>query len=155
MKPLFLLGRAIFGAFFLYNGIHHFQNRKAMAQFAGAKNVPQPEKAVELSGLLLLLGGASIVTGYKPKVGVAAIFAFLVSVSPVMHDFWNIEDQGQRQNDMINFAKNMALLGGALALLGVEEPWPASLPQVLPGGAGQAADAARVTIDTAHRRLVC
>ncbi len=29
---------------------------------------------------------------------------------------------------MINFSKNMALLGGALALMGVEEPWPASVP---------------------------
>jgi len=30
-------------------------------------------------------------------------------------------------NDMINFSKNLALAGGALALLGVDEPWEASL----------------------------
>lgn len=29
---------------------------------------------------------------------------------------------------MIHFMKNVAMLGGALALMGVEEPWPASLP---------------------------
>jgi hypothetical protein len=28
---------------------------------------------------------------------------------------------------MIHFSKNMALLGAALALMSVEEPWPASL----------------------------
>jgi hypothetical protein len=28
---------------------------------------------------------------------------------------------------MINFSKNMALLGSALALGGVEEPWPLSV----------------------------
>jgi hypothetical protein len=28
---------------------------------------------------------------------------------------------------MINFMKNMALLGGTLGLLGVDEPWPASV----------------------------
>jgi hypothetical protein len=30
-------------------------------------------------------------------------------------------------NDMINFTKNLALAGGAVALMGVEEPWPASV----------------------------
>ena len=37
-----------------------------------------------------------------------------------MHDFWHIEDPGQRSNDMINFTKNMALLGAALMLMGSE-----------------------------------
>jgi hypothetical protein len=30
--------------------------------------------------------------------------------------------------EMIQFSKNMALLGGALALMSIEEPWPASIP---------------------------
>jgi hypothetical protein len=30
-------------------------------------------------------------------------------------------------NHMINFSKNLGLAGGALALLGVDEPWEASL----------------------------
>jgi hypothetical protein len=31
--------------------------------------------------------------------------------------------------------KNLALLGASLALAGVEEPWPAALPEVMPRGA--------------------
>jgi len=31
-------------------------------------------------------------------------------------------------NDTIHFAKNLALAGGAIALMGVEEPWPVSVP---------------------------
>ena len=38
------------------------------------------------------------------------------------------QDPNERQNNMINFMKNAALAGGALALMGVEEPWEASLP---------------------------
>jgi hypothetical protein len=34
--------------------------------------------------------------------------------------------------EMIQFSKNMALLGGALALMAVEEPWPASVPVAQP-----------------------
>jgi len=44
-----------------------------------------------------------------------------------MHRFWEDEDPGERMHDMVDFAKNLALAGGALALAGVEEPWPASL----------------------------
>jgi len=45
-----------------------------------------------------------------------------------MHNFWNVQDPNQRMNEMVHFSKNLALLGGALALMGMEEPWPASVP---------------------------
>jgi putative oxidoreductase len=45
----------------------------------------------------------------------------------MMHNFWSVSDPGQRQAEMINFMKNMALLGAALALTGQEGPMPASL----------------------------
>lgn len=128
MKATFLLGRLVFGGFFLYNGIHHLQERKSMGQYAQSKNVPLAEAAVTASGVALIAGGASILLGIKPKLGAAAIAGFLAGVSPVMHDFWRIEEPDRRMNEMINFGKNMALIGGALALMGVDEPWPASVP---------------------------
>ena len=128
MKSFFLLGRIIFGGFFLYSGIHHFQEKKQLAQYAAAKNVPEPELAVTASGAMLLLGGASVLLGVKPKLGTLAIVAFLAGVSPVMHNFWTSDDAAHRQNDMVQFMKNIAMLGGAMALMGVEEPWPFSVP---------------------------
>lgn len=128
MKTVFLLGRIIFGGFFLYSGLHHFQDKKQLSQYAAAKNVPMPDVAVTASGALLMLGGASVLLGVKPKVGTLAIMAFLAGVSPVMHDFWATQDSERRQNDMVNFMKNMAMLGGAMALMGMEEPWPVSVP---------------------------
>ncbi len=135
MKIPFLIARLIFGGFFLYNGIHHFRQRKQMAQYAAAKRVPMPGLAVTASGAALLLGGASVLLGLKPKIGTALIAGFLAGVSPVMHDFWRAEDPDQRMNDMINFGKNAALLGGALALMSIEEPWPASVPLEQPAAA--------------------
>ncbi len=132
MKVLFLLGRAVFGGFFLYNGIHHFKERRQLAQYAGAKHMPAPDVAVMITGAMMLLGGTSILLGIKPKYGALAIAAFLAGVSPLMHDFWRAEEPGQRMNDLINFSKNMALLGSAVALAGVEEPWPASVPVAQP-----------------------
>lgn len=127
MKAAFFLGRAIFGGFFLYNGVNHMLQRDALAQYAGSKGLPNPEIGVLASGALLLAGGASIISGAKPKWGAAALLTFLATVSPTIHDFWNAKDSQAGQNDMIHFSKNMALLGAALALMSVEEPWPASL----------------------------
>ncbi len=134
MKAPFLLGRLLFGGFFLYNGINHFRQRKQLAQYAAAKGVPAPDVGVVASGVAMAVGGASILLGVKPKLGTLAILGFLAGVSPVMHDFWKQEDPQMRQNDMINFAKNMAMAGAALALLGVEEPWEASIPVAQPKG---------------------
>ena len=128
MKAAFLIGRLVFGGFFLYNGINHLKQRKQLGQYAESKNVPMAEATVAATGVLLIAGGASILLGVKPKLGTAAVAGFLAGVSPVMHNFWNMEDPQQRMNEMINFSKNMALLGSALALMGVEEPWPASVP---------------------------
>ncbi len=127
MKAPFLIDRLLFGGFFLYNGINHLLNRKQMAPYAGSKGVPAPELTVALTGVPLIIGGTSVLLGVKPKFGALAILGFLAGVSPIMHDFWHKEDPNARMNDMVNFAKNMALAGGALALMGVEEPWEASV----------------------------
>ena len=128
MKAAFLIGRLVFGGFFLYNGINHLKQRKQLGQYAESKNVPMAEVTVAATGVVLIAGGASILLGVKPKLGTAAVAGFLAGVSPVMHNFWSMQDPQQRMSEMINFTKNMALLGSALALMGVEEPWPASVP---------------------------
>jgi putative oxidoreductase len=127
MKAPFLIGRLLFGGFFILSGINHLRNRKQMTPYAQSKGVPAPELAVTLAGIPLLIGGTSILLGVKPKLGALAILAFLAGVSPVMHDFWRNEDPNERQINQINFLKNLALAGGALALMGVEEPWEASV----------------------------
>ena len=132
MKTPFLIGRLLFGGFFLYNGINHFKQRQNLAEYAKAKNIPAPDAAVAATGAALTFGGASLLLGIKPKMGAMAIAGFLAGVSPLMHDFWKQQDPQQRQSEMIQFAKNVALLGSALALIGVEEPWPASVPIAQP-----------------------
>jgi len=126
MRVLHLLGRSLFGGFFIYNGINHLQHTGPMAQYAASKGVPAPDKAVWGTGVLMLAGGLSIITGMKPKEGLAAIVAFLIPVSLHMHRFW-AEEGERRQTEMIQFTKNMALVGAALAMMTMDEPWPVSI----------------------------
>jgi uncharacterized membrane protein YphA (DoxX/SURF4 family) len=127
MKELFLLGRIVFGGYFVYSGLNHFLSSSMMAQYAAMKGVPLPDIAVLATGVLIIAGGLSIMFGLVPHIGALCIAVFLVGVSPMMHNFWAIPDPNQRMAEMINFTKNMALLGGVLMLLGVPRPWPYSV----------------------------
>lgn len=121
-----LIGRTIFGGYFLYNGINHFLHRDQLSGYAQTKGVPAANVAVQGSGVLMILGGLSLLTGYKPKIGSALITAFLAGVTPSMHRFWSEQNPQQRQAEMINFMKNVALVGGAMIAAGRPEPWPVS-----------------------------
>lgn len=126
MKALFLIGRTILGGFFLYNGINHIKNKEALAHYARAKNLPNPELAVVGSGVLLAAAGASLMLGLKPQLGALSVVGFLIPASTQFHDFWNEQDPQGKQQQQIHFAKNMALVGAALALAGIED-WPLSV----------------------------
>lgn len=121
MKAIFTTGRILFGSFFLYASINHFLEHDKLASYAGSKGVPEPEAAVSGSGVLLALGGLSLITGKETKLGGAAIVLFLSTVSPVMHNFW-AADPEQKENQMIHFGKNMALLGAALCFATARQP---------------------------------
>jgi len=125
--PAFLAGRTIFGGYFLYNGINHFLNHRMLADYARSKGVAAPGAAVAASGVLIFAGGLSLVAGTWPKLGSALISAFLLGVSPQMHAFWREQDPQQRMNEMVNFTKNMALVGASLFAAAHPEPWPWTL----------------------------
>ena len=124
MVIAFLIGRIIVALYYINSGVHHFKDLNMMAGYAGSKGVPAPKLAVAGSGVLLVIGGLSLGLGYQPIVGVAAVLLFLIGVTPVMHNFWTVTDPQHRMGEMINFTKNLALLGSTLMFLAIPQPWP-------------------------------
>jgi len=127
MAIAFLIGRIILGVFYLYNALHHFQQIKMMSGYAASKGIPAPKLAVGGSGLLLLLGGLSILTGYQPYIGAIMIVLFLVPVAFMMHNFWAGSDPQAKMGERVNFLKDIALAASALMFLAIPTPWPFSL----------------------------
>ena len=127
MRALFIVGRTLFGGFFVYSGVNHFQHAGALTQYAQAKGVPAAEEAVKATGALLIASGLSVMAGIKPRQGLAGIIAFLVPTTLQMHRFWEEADAQTRQVESINFSKNIALIGAALTAMQIDEPWPAGL----------------------------
>jgi uncharacterized membrane protein YphA (DoxX/SURF4 family) len=123
----FLIGRAIVGGFFLMSGFNHFAQLNMMTGYAKSKGVPAPALAVGGSGVLLFLGGLSLLLGYHPTIGAALLVTFLLGVSFGIHNFWTVQDQQARQVEMTNFLKNMAILGLLLMTVAIPRPWLMSL----------------------------
>lgn len=112
---VFRLGRALFGGILAFNAVDNLRNLEGRIAYAEAKNTPKPDLSVPAISGGLLLGGLGVVFWRAPAAAAAAIASFLIGVTPVMHDFWNVDDPEQKQQEMINFLKNTALLGAALA----------------------------------------
>ena len=113
---LILVGRLLFGGFLAFQGLNHFMNTDEMAGYAGSKGVPAPRFGVIASGIMLLLGGLGIILGVYPIIAAGMLAVFFVLVTPVMHDFWAAPEEEQ-QNEMVNFIKNVELLGASLVFL--------------------------------------
>jgi putative oxidoreductase len=127
MTRAFLIGRVVSGCFYLMSAWNHFSHVGTLAKYVGAHGVPLPTVAVLAAGVLLLIGGLSLLLGVFPRLGVAALIVFFVPVTLVMHAFWNDQDPVQRMNDFVNFTKNIALVGSTLMFLAVPQPWPYSI----------------------------
>jgi putative oxidoreductase len=127
MEIAFLIGRIIVGIFYLFSASSHFFQLNTMSGYAQSKGVPAPKLAVLGSGALLLIGGLTIITGFQPTIGIVALVLFYLPVTFMMFPFWKEQDPMAKTAEMINFMKNIALLGSALMLLGIPQPWPFSL----------------------------
>jgi putative oxidoreductase len=119
MDTLFFIGRIILGGYFIYYGANHFIGFGMITQYAKMKGVPSPAIAQGLAGLMLLLGGLSVMFGIYPLIGTVLIIISLVPVSLIMHNLWKIEDPQLRMAHKFNFSKNMALFGAILLLLAI------------------------------------
>jgi uncharacterized membrane protein YphA (DoxX/SURF4 family) len=126
-STIFVIGRILLGGFFVYSGFNHFKGIGMMSGYAQMKGVPKPKTSVAFTGALLLVGGLSILLGAYPTIGVAALALFLIPATYMMHAFWKIQDPMARMGEKVNFTKNLALLGAALSLLAIPQPWTVSL----------------------------
>jgi len=112
--PLVLLGRLLFALIFLMSAPSDFKTQ--VIGYVASQGVPLASIGVPLMGVISLVGGLSILLGYRAKIGAWLIVLFLVVVTPLMHRFWGVADPNMAQTQMINFLKNLSMLGGALLI---------------------------------------
>ena len=114
MKYVLLLGRIMFSLIFIEKSFFHFSSRAI--QHAENMGVPMASLCVPLFGIIALLGGLSILLGYKPKLGALLLVIFLIPATFFMHRFWEVKEGQIVLLQNFCFMKNLSLLGAALMI---------------------------------------
>ena len=114
---LTLASRVMIAAIFFMSAIgNKIPNFTGVAQYMAKEGVPFPRIMLAGAILFLIAGSLSIMAGYKTRIGASLLLVFLIAATYYFHDFWNFQGD-ERQPQMIQFMKNLSLMGTMLFLI--------------------------------------
>ncbi|MCI0771226.1 MAG: DoxX family protein [Chloroflexi bacterium] len=126
MEIVLLVGRAIFGLYWVSAAIQNLLGLEKGAANAGSHGVPFPRLSIIATAPILIAGGLSIAFGFYSEAGAILLIAFLIPASVLRHHFWDVADPQEAKVERRDFEKNMALIGACL-LIAYFGPGPYSL----------------------------
>lgn len=115
---LSVLGRILLCAIFAMsaaNEIVHFD--ATVKDQVIPHQVPWPPYALLAAIVFTIVGSLLIILGFKARVGALLLLVFLVLATYYFHAFWKEADPQAHQQMMIDFMKNVGLMGAMLFLI--------------------------------------
>jgi putative oxidoreductase len=106
-----LVSRVLISAIFLYSGVNKILHPVTTQEYMAAHGMPLTGLFMLAAIAVELAGGLSVLLGYKTRWGAIALAVFLIPATLIFHT--NFADQMQT----IHFMKNLAILGGLLAIV--------------------------------------
>lgn len=111
MKYLPLAARVCLCLIFLKAGISHIVGYSSTVEMMAGMGLPIPELLLIFTIAFQILGGLSLLLGYKVKIGSILLILFLIPATLVFHN--PIGDA----NQINDFLKNIGLIGGLLMVI--------------------------------------
>lgn len=108
-------GRIFLSAIFLASGVMKLFNWSGTAEHMAQKGMTAVPLFLGLAIAFELVGGLSVLLGFFTRYGAALLVLFLVPATLVFHNFWD-ETGMAAQSQMQHFMKNLAIMGGLLAV---------------------------------------
>jgi putative oxidoreductase len=112
-----LVGRVFIGAIFIAAGIAKLTDWSGTAEVMRTEGIVSVNAMLLIATLVELVGGLSVVTGTATRAGALALALFLIPTTLIFHDFWAY-DGAARQAQLIQFLKNLSIMGGLLLIIG-------------------------------------
>lgn len=110
MQFIPLIARSFLATIFLHSGITKiFEFQETQDMMAG-RGLPFPALLLLGNIIFQIVGGLSLVVGYKTKIGAWILILFLIPTTLVFHNFWEVPEE------KIAFLKNVGLIGGLLLI---------------------------------------
>lgn len=110
-----VIGRILFSLVFLIGAWKHLIHSDEMGQYAASRGVFGGRFLSYLSGVMLLLGGVSLLTGSFVRYGSLLLLLFLIPTTILMHRFWRADSPLEKQQEKWQFYKNIALIGALIS----------------------------------------
>lgn len=111
MKYLPLAARICLCLIFFKAGISHLLGFNSTVEMMTDQGLPIANILLLLTIVFQLLGGVSLLLGYKVKIGSVLLILFLIPATLVFHN--PLADP----NEINNFLKNIGLIGGLLMVI--------------------------------------
>jgi putative oxidoreductase len=116
--PLTVVARVLISLIFLMSAVgNKIPNFDSVSQYMAGAGVPAPKVLLAGAIVFLLVGSASVILGYQARIGAALLLVFLVAATYYFHDFWTIADAAERQQQTIQFMKNLSMMGAMLFVI--------------------------------------
>jgi putative oxidoreductase len=110
-----LAGRILLSVLFLVSGVFKIGAYSQTVGYSASKGLPMAGVAIACAAVLEIAGGLAIIAGFQTKIAAWLLFLYLIPVTFFFHNFWAMQGVEQQQN-MINFLKNVAIMGGLVIL---------------------------------------
>jgi putative oxidoreductase len=114
-----LLGRWVLAWFFLSEAYARARDWDATLTLMGMSHISYAPPLLVIALVVMVLGGLSLLLGFQTRQGAMLLFAFTVAVTVTMHAYWTIGEEVARSADYEIFARNLAIAGGLLLLVGM------------------------------------
>jgi putative oxidoreductase len=113
-----LIARIALAAIFLYSGSGKLMNPAGFSGYLANHGFPGglTYALALIAGAIETLGGIAILVGFQTRYAALLLAAFTLIAALIGHRFWDIADAAQRGNQLNHFWKNVAMIGGFLAL---------------------------------------
>lgn len=129
------LGRCILIWFYMTGAMDILANWHQIAILIEAKHVPLAPLALLVALIVIFMGCLSLLFGYHTRHGALMLFVLTVSAAVVLHDYWNVDDPARRIAEFGIFARDWAIAGGLLLMVGMG-PGPFAMDNRGSGGGG-------------------
>jgi putative oxidoreductase len=114
---LSVVARTMMALIFLLSAVgNKIPQFSAVAEKMELEGVPVPGLMLVGAIGFLVVGSVSVIVGLWTRVGAGLLLVFLILATYYFHDFWAFEGPEQ-QAQMIQFMKNVSLMGGMLFLI--------------------------------------
>jgi putative oxidoreductase len=110
---LWLVGRILIALIFVQSGWGKLTDLGGFAAMLAGGGVPMASVLAPIGAIVEFAGGIAIVLGLGTRYAAALLIAFTIVATLIAHRFWDYPAD-QQQVQMIQFAKNVTIIGGFL-----------------------------------------